>query len=263
MKKLPKAGIPPPWIPLTTMEEKTSSPRTRTSSFRCCPVGVMVIENSTALRSCHQFKWMCCGFRSSDKTGSPEPNPFSVIVSAHLWVGSEGGVSFILVFIFIFLFVCCPSSRVELNWVELRSAIAIIYFNYFSVLALHTSNVWSFVLAAVISNSRAPQIAHEMLVEYFMALLVIMGLTAPVDKQSRRSSQYFGEYGFKSNQTAEQQTTLKGLSPLGTGAGQSHQKWHNKWECLSGWYWKSEMGSAKQFQLELGIWRGLHRATDL
>jgi len=60
-----------------------------------------------------------------------------------------------------------------------------------------------------------------MLVEYFMALLVIMGLTAPVDKQSRRSSQYFGEYGFKSNQT-----TLKGLSQPGTG--QSYQKWHNK-----------------------------------
>jgi len=56
-----------------------------------------------------------------------------------------------------------------------------------------------------------------MLVEYFMALLVIMGLTAPVDKQSRRSSQYFGEYGFKSNQTAEQQTTLKRVKPTGDG----------------------------------------------
>ncbi|KAH8375905.1 hypothetical protein KR200_006838 [Drosophila serrata] len=48
---------------------------------------------------------------------------------------------------------------------------------------------------SIICNSRATQIAHEMLVEYFMALLVIMGLTATVDKQSRRfssSRQYFG-----------------------------------------------------------------------
>ncbi|EDX13363.1 GD18760 [Drosophila simulans] len=51
------------------------------------------------------------------------------------------------------------------------------------------------LIGKVISNSRAPQIAHEMLVEYFMALLVIMGLTAPLDKQSRRSSQYFGPPG--------------------------------------------------------------------
>nr|XP_043067879.1 V-set and immunoglobulin domain-containing protein 10 [Drosophila bipectinata] len=41
-------------------------------------------------------------------------------------------------------------------------------------------------------GSKPPQIAHEMLVEHFMALLVIMGLTATVDKKSRPSSQYFG-----------------------------------------------------------------------
>ncbi|KAI8046516.1 V-set and immunoglobulin domain-containing protein 10 [Drosophila gunungcola] len=70
------------------------------------------------------------------------------------------------------------------------------------------------LLGKVISNSRAPQIAHEMLVEYFMALLVIMGLTAPVDKQSRRSSQYFGHMAAAEDLSNLIPDNYDGLDPL-------------------------------------------------
>lgn len=63
-------------------------------------------------------------------------------------------------------------------------AIAIIYFNYF----------FASVVSGCSYNLTASQIAHEMLLEYFVAMLAIMGLTTTFDKRSLRQLQPFGKY---------------------------------------------------------------------
>lgn len=63
-------------------------------------------------------------------------------------------------------------------------AIAIIYFNYF----------FASVVSGCSYNLTASQIAHEMLLEYFVAMLAIMGLTTTFDKRSQRQLQPFGKY---------------------------------------------------------------------
>lgn len=65
-----------------------------------------------------------------------------------------------------------------------RLAIAIIYFNYF----------FASVVSGCSYNLTASQIAHEMLLEYFVAMLAIMGLTTTFDKRSLRQLQPFGKY---------------------------------------------------------------------
>lgn len=65
-----------------------------------------------------------------------------------------------------------------------RPAIAIIYFNYF----------FASVVSGCSYNLTASQIAHEMLLEYFVAMLAIMGLTTTFDKRSQRQLQPFGKY---------------------------------------------------------------------
>lgn len=82
----------------------------------------------------------------------------------------------------LYLCLCLP-TRTHLR-VRLRPAIAIIYFNYF----------FASVVSGCSYNLTASQIAHEMLLEYFVAMLAIMGLTTTFDKRSQRQLQPFGKY---------------------------------------------------------------------
>lgn len=77
----------------------------------------------------------------------------------------------------------CLSARIP-SLLPSRLAIAIIYFNYF----------FASVVSGCSYNLTASQIAHEMLLEYFVAMLAIMGLTTTFDKRSQRQLQPFGKY---------------------------------------------------------------------
>lgn len=81
------------------------------------------------------------------------------------------------------LLYCCLCLRLCLSLLRCL-AIAIIYFNYF----------FASVVSGCSYNLTASQIAHEMLLEYFVAMLAIMGLTTTFDKRSLRQLQPFGKY---------------------------------------------------------------------
>lgn len=81
------------------------------------------------------------------------------------------------------LLYCCLCLRLCLS-LRRGLAIAIIYFNYF----------FASVVSGCSYNLTASQIAHEMLLEYFVAMLAIMGLTTTFDKRSQRQLQPFGKY---------------------------------------------------------------------
>lgn len=78
---------------------------------------------------------------------------------------------------------CCLCLRLCLSLLRCL-ANAIIYFNYF----------FASVVSGCSYNLTASQIAHEMLLEYFVAMLAIMGLTTTFDKRSLRQLQPFGKY---------------------------------------------------------------------